>query len=131
MSRRLLIAAAAVVASGIAVLPAASRATSTLVPHKLVVVVEKKTVPAVLVLIRRGAGAPAAAVATPSKPLTVLLDTRGPYVVRAEIDSSCKGSCAASVRISGAENHKLEIVARCRRKGSTLVCTTMKIVKTS
>jgi hypothetical protein len=54
------------------------------------------------------------AVATPSKPLAVLLERSGLYRVDAEIDSSCKGSCAASTRIAGSADHELDVVPSCR-----------------
>src|SRR6476619_6509209 len=118
-----------------AVLPAAARTNTAVRTHKLVVAVKKTMTPAaekklaILVLISQNGGAPAGALATPSKPLTVLLDNSGLYRVRAEIDSSCKGSCDASYRISGSANHKLEIVPSCQRKGSGFVCSKVKIVK--
>lgn len=84
---------------------------------------------AVLVLISQNGGAPAGAVATPSKPLTVLLDNSGLYRIKVEIDSSCKGSCGASYRISGSANHKLEIVPSCKPNGSGVVCSKVKVVK--
>ena len=88
---------------------------------------EKKL--AVLVLISQNSGAPAGALAKPSKPLTVLLAKSGLYRVKAEIDSPCRGSCDASYRISGSANHKLEIVPNCQPKGSGFVCSKVKIVK--
>src|SRR5580765_4408275 len=97
----------ALVSSGTAVLPAAAKTHKAVVTHKLIVAVKKNLAPAaekklaVLVLISQNGGAPAGAVATPSKPLTVFLDNAGLYRVKAEIDSSCKGRCAASYRISG------------------------------
>ena len=138
MFRRILIAAVAVLAlasSAITVLPAAAKANKAVLTHKLIVAVKKNVASAtekklaILVLIRQNGGAPAGAVATPSKPLTVLFDNGGLYRVRAEIDSSCKGSCDASYRISGSANHKLEIVPSCRPKGSGFVCSKVKIVK--
>jgi hypothetical protein len=84
---------------------------------------------AFLVLIRQNGGAPAGAVATTSKALTVLLANGGLYRVKAEIDSSCKGSCASSYRISGSANHKLEIVPSCQPKGTGFVCTKVETVK--
>jgi hypothetical protein len=137
MFRRYLIAALAVIAlvsSATAVLPAAARTNEAVRTHKLIVAVKNNLPPAaekrlaVLVLIRNG-GAPAGALATPSKPLTVLLDNSVLYRVKAEIDSSCKGSCAASYRLSGSANHKLEVVPSCQRRGSGFVCSKVKIVK--
>jgi len=136
--RRFLVAAVVVVAlvsSATAVLPAATKTNETVGTHRLVVVVMRNLAPAaekklaVLVLIRENGGAPAGALATPSKPLTVLLDNRGLYRVKAEIDSSCKGSCDASSRISGSATHKLEIVPTCQSRGSGFVCSKLKIVK--
>ncbi len=138
MFRRFLVAAVvvlALVSSATAVLPAAAKTNKAVVTHKLIVAVKKNLAPAaekklaVLVLISQNGGAPAGAVATPSKPLTVLLDNNGVYRVKAEIDSSCKGSCAASYRISGSANHKLEVVPSCQPKGSGFVCSKVKIVK--
>jgi len=138
MFRRFLVAAVvvlALVSSTTAVLPAAAKTNKAVVAHRLIVAVKKNLAPAaekklaVLVLISQTGGAPAGAVATPSKPLTILLDNSGLYRLKAEIDSSCKGSCAASYRISGSANHKLEIVPSCRPKGSGIVCSNVKIVK--
>jgi hypothetical protein len=136
--RRFLLAAVvvfALVSSATAVLPAAAKTNKAVVTHKLIVAVKKNLPPAaekklaVLVLIRQNGGAPAGAVATSSKPRTVFIDNRGLYRVRALIDSSCKGSCDASRRLSGSTNHKLEIVPSCRPKGSGFVCSKVKIVK--
>lgn len=138
MVRRLLVAAVvvlALVANATAVLPAAAKTNKPLVTHKLIVAVKRNLAPAaekklaVLVLISQNGSAPAGTVATPSKPRTVLLDNGGLYRVKAEIDSSCKGSCHASYRISGSANHKLEVVPGCRAKGSGFVCSKVKIVK--
>jgi|SRR5579862_569274 len=137
MFRRFLFAAVVVLAllsSATAVPPAAAK-TNKAVVHKLIVAVKKNLVPAaekklaVLVLISQNGGAPAGALATPSKPLTVLLDNGGLYRVKAEIDSSCKGSCDASYRISGSANHKLELIPSCQPKGSAFVCSKVRIVK--
>ena len=138
MLRRFLVAAVvvlALVSSATAVLPAVAKTNEAVVTHKLIVVVKKNLARAaekklaVLVLISQNGGAPAGAVATPSKPLTVLLDNSGVYRVKAEIGSSCRGSCDASYRISGAANHKLEIVPSCQPKGSGFACSKVKIVR--
>lgn len=138
MFGRVLVAAVvvlALVSSATAVWPAAAETNKAVVTHKLIVAVAKNLAPAaekklaVLVLISQDGGAPAGAVATPSKPLTVLLDNRGLYRVKAAIDSSCKGSCGASYRISGSANHKLKVVPSCRPNGSGFVCSKVKIVK--
>jgi hypothetical protein len=137
MFRRFFIAAVvfALVLSATAVSPAAAKTKKAVGTHRLIVVVKKNLAPvadkklAVLVLISQNGGAPAGALATPSKPLTVLFDNRGLYRVKAEIDSSCKGSCDGSYRISGSTNHKLEVVPSCQPKGSGFVCSKVKIVK--
>jgi hypothetical protein len=129
------VVALALVSSANAVLPAAATTHKAVVSHKLIVAVRKNVTPtaekklAVLVLVSQNGGAPAGAVATPSKPLTVLLDESGVYRVKAGIDSSCRGSCDESSRISGSANRKLEIVPSCRPKGSGFVCAKLKIVK--
>jgi hypothetical protein len=117
-------------------LPAAATTDRAVGTHKLIVTVKNNLAPAadkklaVLVLISpSGGGAPAGALATPSKPVTVLQNNSGLYRVKAEINSSCKGSCDGSYRISGAANHKLQIVPSCQLKGSGFVCSEVKIVK--
>ena len=137
MFRRFLVAAVVVLAlaSSATAVPAVANTNKAVLTHKLIVAVKKNVALAaekklaILVLISQNGGAPAGAVATPSKPLTVLLDNSGLYRVRAEIDSSCKGSCDASYRISGSANHKLEMVPSCQPKGSGFVCSKVKIVK--
>ena len=59
----------------------------------------------------------------------VLLAKSGLYRVKAEIDSSCKGHCDGSLRISGSANHKLVIVPSCQPRGAGFVCSRVKIVK--
>jgi hypothetical protein len=138
MVRRFLVAAVVVLAvvwSATAVFPAAAKTNKAIVTHKLIVAVKKNLAPAaqkklaVLVLISQNGGAPAGFVATASRPRTVFLANSRPNRVKAEIDSSCKGHCDASLRISGSANHKLEIVPSCRPKGSGFVCSKVKIVK--
>jgi hypothetical protein len=138
MFRRFLVAAVvvlALVSRATAVLPASAKTNEAVVTHKLIVAVKKNLAPAaqkklaVLVLISQNGGAPAGAVVTASKPRTVFVNNRGLYRVRAVIDSSCKGDCAASYRLSGSANHKLEIVPSCQPKGSGFVCSKVRIVK--
>jgi hypothetical protein len=138
MFRRLLIAAVVflgLVLSATAVLQAAPETNEAVGTHRLIVAVKKGMASeaekklAVLVLVSQNGGARAGALATPSKPLTVLLDNRGLYRVKAQIDSSCKGSCDASYRISGSADHKLEVVPSCQPNGSGFVCSKVKIVK--
>ena len=138
MFRRSLFAAGAFLALvfiAAAVLPAAAQTSKRGGAHKLIVAVKKNLAPtaekklAVLVLISQNGGAPAGGLATPSKPLTVLQKDSGLYRVKAAIDSSCKGTCAASYRISGSANHKLEVITSCQLKSSGFVCSKVKIVK--
>ena len=137
MFRRFLIAAVIVLAlaSSATAVPAVAKTNKAVLTHKLIVAVKKNVALAaekklaILVLISQNGGAPAGAVATPSKPLAVLLDNSGLYRVTAEIDSSCKGSCAASYRISRSGNHKLEVVPSCQPNGAGFVCSKVEIVK--
>ena len=138
MVRRVFVAAVVLLAlfsSAAAVLPAAAKTNKAVGTRKLIVTVKKNLAAAaekklsVLVLISQNGGAPAGAVATPSKPLIVLQKDSGLYRVKAEINSSCKGSCDASYRVSGSANHKLEVIPTCQLKGSGFVCSKMKIVK--
>jgi hypothetical protein len=140
MFRRFPVAAVVVLALGstaAAVLPAAARTNKTVVTHTLIVTVKKNLAPAaekklaVLILISQNGGAPAGAVATPSKPLTVRLGNGRVYRVQAEIDFACKGSCAAGYRISGSANHRLQVVPSCRLNRAGFVCTKVSIVKVS
>ena len=116
-------------------MPALAKTNKAVVTHKLIVAVRSNLAPAaqkklaVLVLISQNGGAPAGAVATPSRPRTFLLANTGLNRVKAAIDSSCKGNCEAIYRISGSANHKLAIVPSCQPKGSGFVCSKVKIVK--
>ena len=138
MFRRFLIAAVvylALVLSATGLLPAAAKTNTAVRTHRLIVAVKKTMAPAaekklaVLVLITQNGGAPAGALATASRPLTVFQNNSRLYRVKAVIDSSCKGSCHATYRISGSANHKLEVVPSCQPKGSGFVCSKVKIVK--
>jgi hypothetical protein len=138
MFRRFLVATVvvlALVSSATAVLPAEAKTNKAVVTHKLIVAVKKNLAPAaqkklaVLALMSQNGGAPAGVVVTASKPRTVFVNNRGLYRVKAEIDSSCKGNCDASYRLSGSANHKLEIVPSCQPRGSGFVCSKVKIVK--
>ena len=138
MFRRLLVsvvAGLALLSSATAIQSATAKPSTAAAARKLIVAVKKTVAPAatkklaVLVLVTQNGGAPAGAVATPMRPLTVLLENGGLYRVKAEIDSSCKGSCAASYRIFGSASHKLEVVPSCRLKASGLVCSKLEIVK--
>jgi hypothetical protein len=137
MFRRFLVAAVVVLAlaSSATAAPAVAKANKAVLTHKLIVAVKKNVALAaekklaILVLISQNGGAPAGAVATPGKPLNVLLDNGGLYRVEAEIDSACKGRCDASYRVSGSANHRLEIVPSCQPKGSGFVCSRVEIVK--
>jgi hypothetical protein len=116
-------------------LASSATATAETKTHTLIVAVKKNLPPvaekklAVLLLISQKGVAPAGGLAMPGKPLTIVQNNSGLYRVRAAIDSSCKGSCAASVRVSGSANHKLEVVPSCRLKGSGFVCSNVKIIR--
>ena len=138
MFRRFVIPAVvflALVLSATAVLPAAAETHQGVGRHKLIVAVKKTMAQAaekkfaVLVLINQNGGPYAGALAWPSKPFTGFQQNSGLYGVKAVINN-CKGSCAARpYRLSGAANHKLEIIPSCRPKGSGFVCSKVKIVK--
>ena len=137
MARRVLVATVVLLAlvSGAATSSSTAKTNQAVATHRLILVVKTSLPPAaekklaVLVLISQNGGAPAATVATPSKPLTIHLDNRGLFRVKAQLDSPCKGTCAASYRISGSVNHKLEIVPSCRLKGSGFVCSRIEFIK--
>src|SRR5581483_8674649 len=104
--------------------------------HTLIVTVGKTMTPpaerrlAVLVLISRDGGAPAGGLATPGRPLTVLQQDSGLYRIKVEIDSRCRGSCAAPIyRVSGSADHRLEVVPGCRPTRSGFVCSRVHVVK--
>ena len=118
MFRRFLIATVVVFAfasSAIAVPPAVAKTNKAVLTHKVIVAVKKNVAPAaekklaILVLISQNGGAPAGAVATPSKPLTVLLENSGLYRVRAEAKSTQRKhsvqtsstACACSIHAGG------------------------------
>jgi len=138
MFRRCLVAGVvvlALVSGATAVLPAFAKTNKAVVTHKLIVAVKTNLAPeaqkklAVLALITQNGGAPAGAVVTPTKPRTIFVGNSGFYRVKAVIDSSCKGSCAASYRVSGSANHKLVVVPSCQPRGSGFVCSKVRIVK--
>jgi len=139
MFRRFLLAAGAflaLVSSVAAVVPVAAQTSNRVGAHTLIVAVKKTMAPAaekklaVLVLISQNNTAPAAALARPSKPLTVLQENSGLYRIKAEIDSTCTGSCdAPSYRISGSANHTLEVIPSCKPSGSGFLCSKVRIVK--
>ena len=86
MFRRFLVAAVVVLAlaSSATAVPAVAKTNKAVLTHKLIVAVKKNVAPAaekklaILVLISQDGAAPAGAVATPSKPLTALLDNLRP-----------------------------------------------------
>jgi hypothetical protein len=124
------------VLSATAVLPAAAETHKGVGRHRLIVSVKKTMVPAaekslaVLVLINQDGGPYSGALARPSRPRTFLEQNSGLYRVKTEIEPPCKGICAARpYRISGAANHKLEVIPSCRPRGSGFVCSKVKVVK--
>ena len=107
MFRRFLVAAVvvlALVSSATAVLPAAAKTNKAVVTHKLIVAVKKTLAPAAREeACGLGADQPERRRSCRSSwprrasPVPFSIDNRGLYRVKAVIDSSCKGSCAASV----------------------------------
>jgi hypothetical protein len=120
--------------AGVLALSAAAATNRAGGTHRLIVMVKKTLAPAaeqklaVIVLISRNGGAPAGALATARKPVTVL-QSSGSYLVKVEIDSACKGGCEAHYRISGSADHELQVVPSCRPRGSGFVCSRVKIVR--
>lgn len=128
--RRVLVAAIVLFA-----LVSSATTVQAAVAHTLIVAV-RANVPrapesklAVLILITQDGGAPAGAVATARRPLTIALANSGSYRIHAEIDASCRGRCDATHRISGSTGHKVEIVPSCQPAGSGFTCNGVSIVE--
>jgi hypothetical protein len=137
--RRLsLILLALVVASALAVLPAAARTTSAArIHHKLFVAV-KQNMPAaaesklaVAVLVNQNGGPWASSEATPSKPAVFIQDNTRGYLVKVFLESSCKGFCETKggYRISGAARHKLMVIPTCQYANKVFTCSKIRVVK--
>ena len=113
----------------------AARPNTAVAAHKLIVVVKKNLAPAaekklaVLVLINQNGGPPSAALATSSKALTVFSTIAASTVSRPRSTLRAEGPVPGVLRISGAANHKLEVVPSCRPKGSGFACSNVTIVK--
>jgi hypothetical protein len=131
-----LIFLALVVASALAVLPAAARTTSAAGTHHLFVAVkhnmpgaaEKKLV--VAVMVNQNGGPWASSEATPSKPAVFIQDNSRLYLVKVFLESSCKGFCETKgYRISGAARHKLMVVPRCQYANKVFTCSKIRVVK--
>jgi hypothetical protein len=132
-----LILLALVVATGLAVLPAAARTTSAAgTHHKLFVAVsqnmpaaaEKKLV--VAVDVNQNGGPWASSEATPSKPAVFLQENSRRYLVKVFLESSCKGVCATrGYRISGAARHKLMVIPSCQYANEGFTCRKIRVVE--
>lgn len=136
MRRVSLILLALVVASALAVLPAAARTTSAASHHKLFVAV-KRNMPAaaenklvVAVMVNQHGGPWASSEATPSKPAVFIQNNRRRYLVKVFLESSCKGFCETKgYRISGAARHKLMVIPSCQYANKVFTCSTIRVVK--
>ena len=136
MRRVSLILLALVVASAVAVLPAAARATSAASTHHLFVAVkpnmpaaaEKKLV--VAVNVNQNDGPWASSEATPSKPAVFIQNNTRRYLVKVFLESSCKGVCETTgYRISGAARHKLMVIPSCQYANKVFTCSKIRVVK--
>jgi hypothetical protein len=132
-----LILLALVVASALAVLPAAARTTSAArIHHKLFVAVkqnmpaaaEKKLV--VAVEVNQNGGPWASSEATPYKPAVFIQNNSRRYVVKTFLESSCKGVCETNgYGISGAARHKLMVIPTCQYANNVFTCSKIRVVK--
>ena len=137
MRRVSLILLALVVASALAVLPAAARTTSAATHHKLFVAVkqnmpaaaEKKLV--VAVDVSQNGGPWASSGATPSKPAVFIQENSRRYLVKVFLESSCKGVCETKggYKISGAARHKLMVIPSCQYANKVFTCSKIRVVK--
>jgi type II secretory pathway component PulJ len=133
-----LILLALVVASALAVLPAAARTSSAArVHHKLFVAV-KRNMPAAaekkLVIgvdVNQHGGPFASSEATPSKPAVFIQQNHRRYLVKVFFESSCKGVCEtkSGYRISGAARHKLMVIPTCQYANKVFTCSKLRVVK--
>jgi hypothetical protein len=131
-----LILLALVIASALAVLPAAARTTSAASTHHLFVAVkqnmpaaaEKKLV--VAVNVNQNGGPWASSEATPSKPAVFIQNNSRRYLVKVFVESSCKGLCETKgYRISGAARHKLMVIPSCQYANKVFTCSKIRVVK--
>jgi hypothetical protein len=132
-----LILLALVVASAVAVLPAAARTSGAASTHHLFVAVkqnmpaavEKKLV--VAVNVNQNGGPLASSEATASKPAVFIQNNGRRYLVKVFLESSCKGVCEtkSGYRISGAARHKLMVIPSCQYANKVFTCSKIRVVK--
>ncbi len=138
MHRVCLILLALVVASALAVLPAAARTTSAASTHHKLFVAVKQNMPAaaekklvVAVNVNQNGGPWASSEATPSKPAVFTQNNSRRYLVKVFLESSCKGVCETKggYRISGAARHKLMVIPSCQYANKVFTCSKIRVVK--
>jgi hypothetical protein len=136
-ARLSLILLALVVASGLAVLPAAARTASAATTHQKLFVTVKQNMPAaaenklvVAVMVNQNGGPWASSEATPSEPAAFIQNNSRRYLVKVFLESSCKGVCETTgYRISGAARHKLMVIPSCRYASEVFICSKIRVVK--
>jgi len=136
MARGLLVSAVislALVSTSSAVLPAAATTHEAVRAHKLIVIVKRPRPGSWEETRRPGSHQPEGR--RPRSSLGHVEQARRrssgqqrPLPSKGLIDAACKGGCATAYRISGSANHKLEVTPSCLFKGSSFVCSKVKIV---
>ena len=132
-----LILLALVVARVLAVLPAAAGTTTAAGTHHRLFVTVVQNMPAaaekklvVAVDVNQDGGPWASSEATPSKRAVFLQDNSRRYLVKAFLESSCRGVCATKgYGISGAARHKLMVIPSCRYANEVFTCSKIRVVK--
>ena len=133
-----LILLALVVAGALAVLPAAARTTSAASTHHKLFVAVKQTMSAadesklvIAVNVNQNGGPYASSEATASKPAVFVQNNRRGYLVKAFLESSCKGVCEtkSGYRVSGAARHKLMVIPTCQYANKIFTCSKIRVVK--
>jgi len=131
-----LILLALLIASTLAVLPAAASTSAASTHHKLFVAV-KQNMPAaaenklvIAVNVNQNGGPWASSEATPSKPAVFVQENSRRYLVKVFLESSCKGVCETQgYRISGAARHKLMVIPSCQYADKVFTCSKIRVVK--
>jgi hypothetical protein len=138
MRRFSLILLALVVASALAVLPAAAKTTRAASTHHKLFVAVQQNMPAaaesklvIAVNVNQNGGPYASSEATASKPAVFLQNNSRGYLVKVFLESSCKGVCETKggYRISGAARHKLMVIPTCQYANKVFTCSKIRVVK--
>jgi len=137
MRRFSLILLALVVASALAVLPAAARTSAPSTHHKLFVAVQQNMPAAaqsklvIAVNVNQNGGPYASSEATASKPAVFIQQNSRGYLVKVFLESSCKGVCStkSGYRVSGAARHKLMVIPTCQYANKVFTCSKIRVVK--